>query len=81
LRNAFNSNSAPTQYSTSWPGKYRLKRHEAGAVDRRAKSSLIDCLGLAPAVAHWRERTLEALPVDRAPSGEALWSYLVEEHD
>ena len=61
--------------------RYRLKRAESGGVDRQAKAALIDCLGLAEAVAHWRERILETLPADRAPSGEALWSHLVEEFD
>src|SRR6202012_4084201 len=61
--------------------RHRLKRHVAGSADRRGKTSLIDQLGLGEAVRRWRESALEGLPNDRAPSGEALWSSLVEEHD
>jgi len=61
--------------------RYHLHRHASGSPDGRGKASLIERLGLADAVSQWRARTMETLPADRAPSGEALWSYLVEEHD
>jgi transposase len=61
--------------------RYQIRKQTAGLPDRRAKVSLIEQLGLAPAVVLWRERTIEHLPPERSPSGEALWAYLVEEYD
>jgi len=55
--------------------RHQLKRQ--AALDRRAKISRIEQLGLADAVAQGRERTLATLPADRAPNAEALWSYLI----
>ena len=58
--------------------RYHLRR--AGSKDGRQKTSMIDKLGLAEAVAHWWESQQEVLG-DRPPNVRELWDYLVEEHD
>jgi transposase len=60
--------------------RYQLKHHPK-IKDGRQRASLIDRLGLAPAVNYWWESAKATLPDDRAPSGEQLWSHLVEEYD
>jgi len=61
--------------------RYQLKHQTKIKPDGRQRPSLIERLGLAPVVNHWWESTKNLLPEDRAPSGEQLWSHLVEDYD
>jgi len=60
--------------------RYHLKRHQAGAIDRRAKIPLIDRLGLTAVVEHWWTEQRRDLPADRNPNIEILHDLLVEHH-
>jgi transposase len=61
--------------------RYHKHRSSNPKQDRRKRLSLIDRLGLAPVVDYWWNTTKNLLPEDRAPSGEELWSHLVEDYE
>lgn len=60
--------------------RYHLRRAREGADDGRRKSSLIEQLGLAEAVAHWWGVQTELLGPERPPSVQVLHDFLRAEH-
>jgi transposase len=60
--------------------RYHRRRARDGAADGRGKSSRIDQLGLAEAVAHWWQRQAEVLRQERPPSVQLLHEFLRLEH-
>ena len=60
--------------------RYHLRRAGEAATDGRQKSSRIEQLGLADAVAHWWRAQTEILHKERPPSVQLLHDFLRAEH-
>ena len=60
--------------------RYHLKRMADKARDGRAKTCLIERLGLAQVVDHWWQEQVEQLPKDRSPNVKELWTFLCDNH-
>lgn len=56
--------------------RYHRRRAADGAADGRRKTSLVEELGLAQAVAHWWQARAEILPQGRPPSVQLLHEFL-----
>ncbi|MCA9145716.1 MAG: IS21 family transposase [Planctomycetales bacterium] len=60
--------------------RYHVRRAKVQATDGRQKDFLIERLGLQEVVKRWWETTTGSLPDGRPPNVQALWAYLVDEH-
>lgn len=60
--------------------RYQLRRQAQGAVDGRAKLSLVEELQLTEVIDHWYADQLQRLPQSRAPNLHSLWTFLVDEY-
>ena len=60
--------------------RYHLRRAKEAATDGRQKSSRVEQLGLAEAVAHWWQAQAEILGPQRPPSVQTLHDFLRTEY-